>query len=76
MMAKHYGYDVEGVKRLTFKQVALYMENLPYVLENSKVFGKAPVAEPPPHSLVEFASLCGVVVPYDVRYDLGVVIEI
>ncbi len=75
-MAKHYGYQIRDVKRLTFSQIEFYMRNLPYVIETSKKFGKAPPAQPPAHSLVEFASRCGIQVPYNVRYDLGLGVDV
>jgi len=72
-MAKHYGYKIWDVRRLTFKQVDAYMSNLQYVLDMSganKYFGKPPEIQPPPHELVDLAIFCGIQVPFNVHYDL------
>ena len=70
-MARFYGFKVWDVEQLTFVQLNEYLSNLPYVADPmGKEFGKPPEIMPPTHPLVAFAERCGILVPYNVRYDI------
>ena len=70
MMAQFYNMDAEAVGRLTFKQLNNYLDNLNYVIPDSKEFGKPPPVRLPVLPITKYAERCGVMIPFDVHLDL------
>lgn len=70
MLARIYGFDAETVSNLTIAQFNAYMQQIEYVVEESKKFGKPPAVELPMLEIVKYARRCSVDIPYDVHLDL------
>ena len=69
-MATFYGMDARTVGSLTLNQLYGYMDNIKYVLTDSKEFMKPPPVRLPVLPITRYAERCGVAVPFDVHLDL------